>query len=351
MPASQDATKETYLVFMGTGRQGRATIQALQDKGVTSIVATSRNPESSSSKKLMETYEAIQKVLPVNLNDLESVVKAIQGSNASRIWFTTDWYAIPNPKTREKEFLTGKAVVDGILAALDNTDATKIKHVVYSSVGDADNVPETVEHFWSKADVEAYMKQSFSTTQVTWSIIRPVAFFDNLDDPGNYNPLSRGSVKFLAAADCRTKFIATEDIGKGAAALLMDPGRYASKTIEAAGGAHTGHELAAALTQVSGVQCTYKIAVPRFILKWFMTDLYHMTEWFESDGYTADIDAFKKIVPDAMDATAWFASKGRWADGTKFGQEAPHQGALSKVALVVVPLVAVAGAYLVVKRK
>lgn len=335
------------------GKQGRATIQALQDKGVQSIVATSRNPESSSSKKLVDKFDAVKKVLPVNLNDPESVIKAVQDSNATRIWFTTDWYSIPSPKTREKEFLTGKAVIDAILAVLDDK-TTVIDHVVYSSVGDANNVPETIEHFWSKADVEEYMKKSFESTSTSWAIIRPVAFFDNIDDPGNYNPLSKGSVKFLAKPDCRTKFIATEDIGKGSAALLMDPKKYAGKTIEAAGGAHTGTELAAILTEVSGVPCTYGIALPRWALWLLMADLYHMTEWFESDGYTADIDKFKEVVPDAMDATAWFKAKGQWADGTKFGEEgssSKDKSVVSKTAMVVVPLVAVAAAYFVAKRK
>ena len=40
--------------------------------------------------------------------------------------------------------------------------------------------------------------------------------------------------------------------------------------------------------------------------------------FLEKDGYSADIDEFKKVVPDAMDAKAWFASKGQWSNGEKF---------------------------------
>ena len=32
----------------------------------------------------------------------------------------------------------------------------------------------------------------------------------------------------------------------------------------------------------------------------------------------SQIAAFKKVVPDALDAQGWFAAKGQWADGTKF---------------------------------
>ena len=81
-------------------------------------------------------------------------------------------------------------------------------------------------------------------------------------------------------------------------------------------------ESAAALTEASGVPCVYKTALPRFVLWAFMTDLYHMMNWMEADGYTADLDEYKKLVPDVMDAKAWFTFKGQWSNGEKFEQKA-----------------------------
>ena len=43
-----------------------------------------------------------------------------------------------------------------------------------------------------------------------------------------------------------------------------------------------------------------------------------MMTWIEASGYSADVEAFKKVVPDAMDAKAWFESKGHWANGEEF---------------------------------
>ncbi|CAB9522025.1 Nucleoside-diphosphate-sugar epimerase family protein [Seminavis robusta] len=301
-------TDATYLIFLGTSRQGRATIDALKALGATNICATSRDPTSASSKRL-----EVQKVLKADYTDPPSVVAAIKESKATRIWFTTDWYTIKSP-TREKEFLLGKAVIDAITKECSD----QVEHVVYGSVGDADNCPETVEHFWSKADVEAYLKKELDTSKTTWSIIRPVAFFDNLDDPKNWNALSKGAVKFLGYDNIKYKFVATEDIGKGSAALLFHAKEHAGKTLDAVGGEHTGSELAQALTEASGVPCVYKTALPRFILRLFMNDLYHMTLWMEESGYTANLEEFKKVVPDAMDAKAWFTKKGQWHNGEKF---------------------------------
>lgn len=292
----------TYLVLLATSRQGRATIQALQANGVKSIYGTSRNPNPTAAIPM----------LAADYGHPDTIVRAIRTSQATRIWFTTDWYTLPT-KTRRHEFLTGKAVVDAVKECED-----QVEHLVYSSVGDADKVPETVQHFRSKGDVEAYMAEQL--TKTTWSVIRPVAFFDNMDDAKNYNPLTKGSVKFLTKQDIKVKFIATPDIGKGSAALLMDPQRFAGQTIEAAGGEHDGTELAAALEKVSGTPCSYRIALPRWVLWLFMGDLYHMVTWFEAEGYSADVEAFRKIVPDAMDAEAWFRSKGQWANGEGFQQ-------------------------------
>jgi uncharacterized protein YbjT (DUF2867 family) len=302
----------TYLVLCATGRQGKATIQSLSKLGVKSIVGSSRNPESGSANKLL-ALDGVIKVVQADMNDVASLVAAIRDSKASRIWFTTDWNSIRWPKTRNKEAQTGRNVIDAI-----KTCGDQVEHVVYSSVGDADNCPESVEHFWSKADVEKYMKEELKSTTTTWSIIRPVAFFENLDDAATYNPLTKGKVKSLSKEEIKVKYVATADIGKGSAALLVDPEKYNGKTIDAVGGEHTGTELAEALTKASGTPCTYAMAMPRFLVWLLVTDLYHMVTWFESDGYSAEIAPFKELVPDAMDATAWFVSKGQWADGEKF---------------------------------
>ena len=67
---------------------------------------------------------------------------------------------------------------------------------------------------------------------------------------------------------------------------------------------------AAALTAASGVECTYRVAVPRFIMRCVMKDLNAMIEFFETTGYDSDIAAFKAVVPDAQDCKAWFEARG-----------------------------------------
>jgi len=301
-------SNETYLVFCATGRQGSAVLDALIAGGAKSIVATSRNPKS-----LSEQRGGAIKTIKADMNDPNSILAAIDESNATRVWFVTDWYSISKP-TRAKEAQLGYNVIDAV-----KKRSNQINHVVFNSGAYVDGVPEKMEEFWSKADIEKYMEQELASVSTTWSVLRPVAFFENLDDARNGNPLKKGNVKMLTKPKCSLKFISAADIGKGGAALLRNPSLYAGKKIDAATCQYTGLELAKILSDVSGTKCKYSMSHPRLVLRVFAKNVYHMVSWFETHGYQdTDIAAFRKIVPDFQDAGDWFAAKGKWANGEKF---------------------------------
>eukprot|EP00640_Fibrocapsa_japonica_P003385 CAMPEP_0113944120 /NCGR_PEP_ID=MMETSP1339-20121228/30650_1 /TAXON_ID=94617 /ORGANISM="Fibrocapsa japonica" /LENGTH=310 /DNA_ID=CAMNT_0000949195 /DNA_START=59 /DNA_END=991 /DNA_ORIENTATION=- /assembly_acc=CAM_ASM_000762 len=304
----------SYLVIGATSRQGTSVIKSLLDGGLDtkSLMGTCRNPDSASAKALVDL--GVSKLFQADLINRESLATAIRESGATRVWFMTDFFS-KDGGSRKKEAQMGFNVVDAVKDC-----SAQVEYVVFTSVGDADNVPQKVHHFWSKADVEKYMEEQFAGTATRWSVIRPVAFLENLDDANIQNPLTKGKVKFLTKAAVPTKFISTVDIGKGSAAMLTNPDEYSGKKIEAATCEHTGTELAEILSEVSGTQCKYGMVLPRIVM-WFLPplwDLYNMVKFFESTGYSADIEAFKKIVPDSMDAKAWFETKGQWANGEKF---------------------------------
>lgn len=300
--------EETYLVFGASGRQGSAVVDALLSKNVTSLYGSSRKPDTL-GKQRGGTIKAVK----ADLSDKESIVAAIDESKATRIWFVTDWYSISKP-TRAKEAQLGYNVIDAI-----KTRSHQVTHVVYNSGAYADRAPKKIGEFWSKVDIEAYMEKELASTQITWAVLRPVAFMENLDDAKNRNPLTKGKVKMLTSENCSLKYISAADIGKGSAALLMNPSEYAGKKVDAATCEYTGKELAAILTKVSGVECSYSVSVPRFLLCLCVRNLYHLVTFFEKEGYEdTDIDAFRAIVPDFQDAEAWFTAKGQWANGESF---------------------------------
>ena len=292
--------KPKVLVFLGTSRQGAAVIDALLASGNFEVYATTRSAKSAEALKARGV-----KCGPFTCGDAASAKAALDAADPSLVFFTTLM------GSREVEGASGKIIVDAI------KEKGGVQHVVYNSVANADLAPDAVGHFKSKLDVEDHLKAS----GLNYSILRPVAFFENYDDPANFNALKKGSVKGLWQADLKVKHVACRDIGKAAAVMLANPSKWQGKTLDCASDDLTGEDVAAALTEVSGVECTYGVAVPRFIMRCVMKDLNAMIEFFETTGYVSDIAAFKAVVPDAQDCKAWFAAKGAWANGQKFGEE------------------------------
>lgn len=141
-----------------------------------------------------------------------------------------------------------------------------------------------------------------------------------MDDPANWNPLTKGKVKMLTSKDTKVKYVSTIDVGKALAAVAMmddlSAASYNYHTLEFAMDECDGTQLAAALSDASGVPCTYSKAVPRLLLWLFMGEMWHMVKFFEDPGYSASIEESKKLVPGGMDAKAWFESKGvaKWKE-------------------------------------
>ena len=135
------------------------------------------------------------------------------------------------------------------------------------------------KHIKAKVELEKYLRQS----GVPFSILRPCAFFENLDDAANWNPLKKGVVKFLSVQDC--KYCATYDIGRAAAIQFRNRSEWLGKSLDVIG---------------------------------WQGDLNHMFLYYEvQKGPRGTPEAFKKVVPDALSAEDWFRFHGRYANGER----------------------------------
>lgn len=324
---------ERVLVTGATGKQGGATVNALLAKQGFEVFALTRNPSSSAAVALEKKGA---KVLTGDFSDKASIEAALRASKATQVFLVTDFWIAAKCKP-EVEVLHGTNVIDAVKAVNDSI------FVVFSSVGDADKTGPQVQHFCSKAQIEKHL----AATLTKWAVVRPTTFFDNLDDAANFNPLTKGKVKMLIPAHVPMKYVSTVDIGKAAANVLGKPAAYSGKLLELATCMHTGDELAAALSEVSGTPCKYGISLPlpRFMVKLIAPDLQAMMDYWKDreGGYTASIADGRALVgPTAMDAKAWFAHKGQWASGVKFGEaEPPSNGFRTGILIATAVLISV----------
>ncbi|NBO39298.1 hypothetical protein EBU99_12030, partial [bacterium] len=197
-------------------------------------------------------------------------------------------------------------------AAIDAAKAASVDHLVFMSVADAEFFDEHVTHLKAKVALESYLRQS----GVPFSILRPCAFFENLDDPANWNPLKKGVVKFLSLQDC--KYCSTYDIGRATAIQLKNPQQWLGQSLDVISWQGDLSQVAAALSKVSGLPVKAKLAMPILLRRLLMKDLHHMFLYYEvQKGPRGTPEDFKKILPDALSAEDWFRFHGRYANGEK----------------------------------
>lgn len=191
----------------------------------------------------------------------------------------------------------------------------KVEFVVFCSVIKSTTAPKKAEHFHSKAEIEKYLKES----GLKHSILKPGPFFENFNDPANWNPLAKGSVKGLWKKDLKLPLVSTNDIGKGAVVMFKNQNEWNGKSVDCVTWKGDGSDLEQALTRASGEPSKYSIGLPRFLL-WLMSgDLYAMVVFFEAGGLDdVDLEPFKKMIGDYDDAEKWFRSVGKWSNGQKF---------------------------------
>lgn len=287
---------EKVLVLNATGKVGRNVCRALLEAGF-EVYGTTR-----SAKNTLGSLGVKPVVCNYTLRtDLD---QAFAQSGAQKVFVITDYFNAAKSNA-ELEFRQGRDAIEAAKAA-------GVNHLIFMSVADAEFFNEHVTHLKAKVALEKYLRQS----DVPFSILRPCAFFENLDDPANWNPLKKGIVKFLSLDDC--KYCATYDIGRAAAIHLKNPQQWLGKTLDVIGWQGNLLDVAAALSKVSGLPVKAKLAMPLFFRRLFLKDLHHMFLYYEEQkGPRGTPEEFRKILPDALSAEDWFRFHGQYSNGER----------------------------------
>ena len=292
--------KEKVLVLNATGKVGRNVCRALLDAGF-EVYGTTRSENSPL---------ASQGIKPVvcNYTIRSDLDKAFKETGAKKAFVITDYFGAAKSNA-DLEYRQGQDAIDAAKAA-------GVDHLIFMSVADAEFFKEHVKHLKAKVALEKYVRES----GVPYSILRPCAFFENFDDPANWNPLKKGVVKFLTEQDC--KYCATYDIGRSAAIQFKNPQEWLGKTLDVIAWQGNLSQVAKALSRVSGVPVKAKLAMPKFLRKLFLKDLHHMFLYYEDEnGPRGTPQEFKKVLPDAMSAEDWFRFHGKYSNGEKIISE------------------------------
>lgn len=265
---------KTVLVTGATGNQGRAVAEALLSKGHR-VIALVRKEDAAGIQELIDRGA---ETVTGAYEDPASLARAMSGVDA--VFAMTTMAAGVDGEVRH-----GKAIADAAKAA-------GVSHLVYSSVGDADR-QTGVPHFDSKYEIEQYVQ----SLGVPWTITAPAYFYDNVLFPWNIADLKQGNFRQAMKPGRKLQQIAVRDIGRFNA-LVIDRGEpFIGKRINISGDEVTGLEMAQALSKAVGRPISYQEQSLDEVRSQF-ADMAAMYEWFDRDGYTAEIKSLREDYPE-----------------------------------------------------
>lgn len=288
-----DHTK-TVLVFGATGQQGGSVAHALLS-GDWHVKAFVRNPDSDNARKLLAAGAELVKG---EFDDLPSIHHAVAGAYGVFSVQPSSGQGAAYGVTDDDEIRFGKTVADIACAA-------GVQHFIYSSTNAAGSTRTGMGHFDSKSEIENHIR----TLGMNFTIIRPAGFMEILALPGL--GLDQGYLSFLMRADQAMQSIAVEDIGKIVAQLFAEPDRYRSRTIEIAGDAATGDELAEKFGAALGRPIVYQ-RFPDSLLaeNAFLGTLAALVDSGRLTG-NVDLAAFRQEFPFLSTFDDWLKGRGR----------------------------------------
>lgn len=268
-------SKLNVLVTGATGQQGGAVARALLDRGHT-VRALTRNPDSDAARALTA---AGAEIFAGDFNDPATLAMAAEGVDTAYL-VSTPFEAGPEAETRQG------------IAAVDAVKQAGIGHVIFSSVASADQ-KTGIPHFDSKYEIE----QHLAASGLNHTIVAPVWFMENLVASWMVDALRDGKLAVAMPENRSLQQIAVEDIGAFVASLVERRETVFGKRFDIAGDELTGVRAAEVLSEAVGRPFTYQ-AVPVDLVKQQSEDLAIMFAWFDSVGYSADIQGLRREFPE-----------------------------------------------------
>ncbi|KAJ8131169.1 hypothetical protein O1611_g2455 [Lasiodiplodia mahajangana] len=298
---------KVILVTGATGKQGGAVIDALlkQKEEDFTILAVTRDLTTSAAKKLASKSHTIH-LIEGDLDEVPTLFERAQKRAEAPIWGVYSvQVSMGKGVISEGEVMQGNALIDESIKA-------GVKHFVYSSVergGDEaswDN-PTPIPHFQTKYDIEHHLRDATAPGKagehMGWTILRPVAFMDNLA-PGFPTKVFMTALQNWLG-NKPMQWVATKDIGVFAAKAFTNPEEWNRRAVGLAGDELNFDQMSQAFKSVTGEPAPATYSVFGSALTFMVPELRTMISWFSSDGYHADIKLRRVDHPQLLSFIDW----------------------------------------------
>jgi uncharacterized protein YbjT (DUF2867 family) len=312
------AATKAILICGATGKQGGSVLKHLATHPTSSqytLLAVTRDAKSRSALRITESYPDV-KLVQGNLDDvpkLFATAKAAlkEASKQEKIWGTYSVQISMGPGTSvEGEIKQGKSLID-------ESVKEGVTHFVYSSVDRGGNQRSfenktPIPHFQTKYEIEQHLleKAGKNGEKMGWTILRPVAFMDNLM-PGFPTKVFLAALRDTLQGK-PLQWVSVEDIGIFGARAFREHEAWNARAEALAGSELTMDEMSGCFERVIGSPVPATYGIFGSALKWAVTEVNLMITWFGAEGYGADIAKLKKEEPNLCDFETWLRERSGW---------------------------------------
>jgi len=263
------------LVTGATGRQGGSVARHLLAEGWP-VRALVRDPGKPAAQALARHGAQI---VVGDLDDRATVDSALV--DVSGVYSVQSWTAGVEAEVRQG------------IALAEASAAAGVEHFVYSSVGGAER-DSGIPHFESKWRIEQRIRE----LDLAYTIWRPAYFMENL--LWQKDAIKAGRLTPPLDPAIPLQFIAVEDIGAFVALSFKSPGAWLGKCTEIAGDELSFAALAEVLTRAMQHPVELQPLIPPA-----EAERRKMMRWLETQGYQADIQTLRRLIPELADFETW----------------------------------------------
>ncbi|MFI5694799.1 NmrA/HSCARG family protein [Kribbella sp. NPDC051586] len=287
MNTSTTRPGKTILVTGATGNQGGATARHLLAAGwhVRAFVRDDTAPAA------VALAAAGAELVRGNLDDPASIEEAARGAYGL--------YSVQSANDNELN--------QGINVA-DAAQATGVRHLVYSSVGGAENQNRFYrERGWGQIE-KWQIEEHIRALGIPATILRPAGFMEDFTSPARF--FQNGSLNVPWRDDLVMQLIAIDDTGAFAALAFADPDVYLGRAIDITGDQLTAPEIAEELSAAAG-QAVPHTQTPIELLWEHDPEVGKVFTWANASYYDSDLAPLRKAHPAVMDFRAWLRRSGK----------------------------------------
>lgn len=318
--SSAMAATKAILITGATGKQGGSVLNQLANHSTASqftLLAVTRNVDSPSAKRIVEKHPQVL-LVQGDLNDVPNLFASAKSTlkkaeKPEQIWGVYSVQISMGPGvTTEFEVKQGSDLID-------ESVKEGVAHFVYSSVDRGGNEksfnnPTPIPHFQTKEEIEQHLLKAAGKNgeKMGWTILRPVAFMDNLE------PGMKSKVFLTAMRDTlkgkSNQWVSVEDIGLFGAKAFREPEKWNARAEGLAGSELTMEEMDGCFEKAIGQPNGYAFGFMGSALMWAVTEVNVMINWFADEGYGVDIARLKKEEPQLCDFERWLKERSGWKD-------------------------------------